>query len=205
MSESTLQSTVRRPLDSRVDAKVTLNLNRRVANLDQNTSTANFPEPQPCTEIDIWLTLKFECRGKEFRTDFARVGALREYLPGVPFAACTATASPEKMRKIQTGLSISKDGISVISGTNRPNLFYGVKQIEGSGSGDGDLDFLLPRSTSQDLEIDKIPNAIIYIDHKPSAMGIAAVLRGNLPKALQQRPHGLRFGMPIRDLQRRKL
>ena len=129
------------------------------------------------------------CRGKEFRTDFARVGALREYLPGVPFGACTATASPEKMRSIRAGLSISKDSISVICPTNRPNLFYGVKQIEGSGLGGGDLEFLLPKSTSSpDFDVNMIPKTIIYIDHKQSALGLAGSLRGNLSKSLQQRP-----------------
>lgn len=127
-------------------------------------------------------------RGKEFRTDFARVGALRNYLPGVPFGACTATASPEKMRCIPAGLSISRDAISVICPTNRPNLFYGVKQIEGSGLGDGDLEFLILKSTFQDFDVNMIAKRIIYIDSKLSALGLAGVLRGNLPKSLQKRP-----------------
>lgn len=54
--------------------------------------------------------------------------------------------------------------------------------------GEGDLDFVIPKSNSEDFDIREIPKTIIYIDQKSSALTLASVLRRNLPKGLQQRP-----------------
>ncbi|RPB23672.1 hypothetical protein L211DRAFT_880924, partial [Terfezia boudieri ATCC MYA-4762] len=74
-------------------------------------------------------------REKIFRTDFACLGSLRTRLPKIPFGACTATALPEKLKKIHEGMGFHTSGISILEPTNRPNLFYGVRLIEGNGFG----------------------------------------------------------------------
>ena len=116
------------------------------------------------------------------------MGGLRTRLPGVPFGACTATASPEKLKKIREGLAISDLAISILEPTNRPNLYYGVRVIEGSGFGEQDLDFLIPNLNVDDQDFTQILKTIIYVDQKPLAPKVANALRVLLPKSTRVRP-----------------
>ncbi|RPB21214.1 hypothetical protein L211DRAFT_765777, partial [Terfezia boudieri ATCC MYA-4762] len=107
----------------------------------------------------------------------------------VPFGACTATASPEKLKKIHEGMSFHATGISILKPTNRANLFYGVRPIEGNGLGHKDLEFLIPKAKpGQILNISLIPKTLLYIDNKQDAPKIADELRLLLPLELRVRP-----------------
>ncbi|RPB18947.1 hypothetical protein L211DRAFT_853654 [Terfezia boudieri ATCC MYA-4762] len=114
--------------------------------------------------------------GEEFRTDYARLGTLREHLPRVPFGACTTTTTPEKHEKIRVGLGFNPyESIRILEKVNRPNLFYAVRIIEGSGMGEWDLNFPIPKNLTTE-QIQDMPKTLIYIDHKKKASKIATVL-----------------------------
>ena len=74
----------------------------------------------------------------------------------------------------------------IIEKVNRPNLFLGVRVIEGSGLGDKDLSFLIADNCADDTS--SIPKTIIYIDQKKLAPKIATILRTMLPHNMQVRP-----------------
>lgn len=130
-------------------------------------------------------------RGNEFRTDFAKLDTFRYSIPGVPFAAITATATPEKLLRIRQGLGIATNAISIIEAINRPNLFFAAKKIcGGSIQGQGDLDWLIPPCKDKGREYDpqEIPQTIIYVDHKPTSHKIAFYLQSLLPEVTHNRP-----------------
>lgn len=110
-------------------------------------------------------------------------------MPKIPFDACTATASLEKLKKIHQGMGLHASAISILEPTNRPNLFYGVRSIEGNGLGQKDLEFLIPKvQVGETLETSLIPKTLVYIDHKQDAPKIADEIRLLLPSDLRTRP-----------------
>ena len=106
----------------------------------------------------------------------------------MPFGACTATATPSRHKEIRGGLGFDESrALMIIEKINRPNLFFGVRVIEGSGLGDKDLLFLIPENFGMS-DACKIPKTIIYIDQKKIAPKIAAILRNLLPADMRVRP-----------------
>ena len=63
----------------------------------------------------------------EFRPQFTKLDTLRHHFENVPFGACTATCTPDKMTRIRKCLAIRRDAIVIVEGVDRPNLFYGVQ------------------------------------------------------------------------------
>lgn len=110
----------------------------------------------------------------------------------MPFGACTATAPPDKLRRIREGLGIPRNTISIVEPINRPNLFFGAVQIQGGGDlpGQGDLDWLIPECKGKGREYDQaeIPQTIIYINHKANSHKLAIHLQTLLPPITHNRP-----------------
>ena len=131
-----------------------------------------------------------DSRGEKFRTDFARLDTLRFLLGDtIPFGACTATATPEKLKLIRAGLGIPEDAISIVEPIKRPNLFLAVKQILGNNDGSDDFRFLIPLSNgARGFVAQSIPSTIIYMDSIPLGDKLAWSLRDFLPKELLIRP-----------------
>ncbi|KAF8457344.1 P-loop containing nucleoside triphosphate hydrolase protein [Kalaharituber pfeilii] len=130
--------------------------------------------------------------GNDFRTDFSKLDTFRYKIPGVPFGMCTATATPEKLKRIRKGLGIQKTAISIVEPINRTNLFFAAREIRGGGDieGAGDLDFLIPPCKDQGREYDQreIPPTIIYVDDKLLAHKIVQHLQSLLPPITNNRP-----------------
>jgi ATP-dependent DNA helicase RecQ len=63
--------------------------------------------------------------GHDFRPEYTKLGQLRDMLPGVPFAALTATADAAIERDILAQLSIAEEGV-FRSSFDRPNLHLAV-------------------------------------------------------------------------------
>ncbi len=66
--------------------------------------------------------------GPEFRQDYHRLHALRDFKPGVPILALTATATPDVLRDIARQLKLASPERHVY-GFYRPNLFYQVEAV----------------------------------------------------------------------------
>ncbi|MDA0824086.1 MAG: DNA helicase RecQ [Proteobacteria bacterium] len=64
--------------------------------------------------------------GHDFRQDYLSLGMLREWFPGVPRMALTATADNRTREEIITNLKLDKPR-RFVSGFDRPNIYYGVQ------------------------------------------------------------------------------
>jgi len=67
--------------------------------------------------------------GYDFRPSYLQIADLRDYLPGVPVLALTATATPEVVRDIQDKLKFRKKKVFRAS-FERKNLIYTVRNVE---------------------------------------------------------------------------
>ncbi len=67
--------------------------------------------------------------GYDFRPPYLRISAIREFLPGVPVLALTATATPEVVKDIQEKLRFEKENVFQKS-FERTNLTYVVQHEE---------------------------------------------------------------------------
>lgn len=63
--------------------------------------------------------------GHDFRPEYRQIKRLRDWLPGIPLMALTATATERVREDIVRHLKLSDPGVFVAS-FNRPNLFYRV-------------------------------------------------------------------------------
>lgn len=63
--------------------------------------------------------------GHDFRPEYRQLGALREFLEGIPVIALTATATPRVREDIIAQLRL-RDPAVFVAGFNRPNLCYRV-------------------------------------------------------------------------------
>lgn len=68
-------------------------------------------------------------RGKDFRTDFEKIGGLRA-LTSVPFIALTASAPPDVRATIVRSLHLN-DPVYVEGSLDRPNIYMTVSTIKG--------------------------------------------------------------------------
>ena len=70
----------------------------------------------------------FHCRGRDFRTAFAKIGGLRA-LTQAPFMALTASAPPAIQETISKSLHL-KDPTCVLQGLDRPNIYLSASAIK---------------------------------------------------------------------------
>lgn len=66
--------------------------------------------------------------GHDFRPEYATLGKLRALLPGVPFVALTATATPKCIEDIRKSLKLKPSYRLHRASFNRPNLRYEVRR-----------------------------------------------------------------------------
>ena len=71
------------------------------------------------------------CRGKQFRTDYSRLGMVSAFFPNVPLYALTATATRDDRKMIITTLCM-KDVKNIVGNINRPNIFIEKQFREGA-------------------------------------------------------------------------
>jgi ATP-dependent DNA helicase RecQ len=68
--------------------------------------------------------------GHDFRPEYRQLGALREQLPGVPFHAYTATATPQVRADVGRQLRLHEP-VVLVGSFDRPNLVYRVRRRQG--------------------------------------------------------------------------
>lgn len=98
--------------------------------------------------------------GHEFRPEYRALGALREWFPGVPILACTATATPAVRGDVARVLGL-RDPVEVIGDFDRPNLLYRaqfrrdmmsqVRQVLDRHRGEGGVIYCLRRADVDEL------------------------------------------------------
>jgi ATP-dependent DNA helicase RecQ len=71
--------------------------------------------------------------GHDFRPAYLRIAALRERLPGVPFLALTASATPKVQEEIAERLELS-DPARFVGSFARDNLVLGVRMADNKGA-----------------------------------------------------------------------
>lgn len=102
--------------------------------------------------------------GYDFRPSYLRIAELRELLPGVPFLALTATATPEVANDIQERLGFREKRLIKMS-FERKNLVYLVRNVEDKSK------YLLKIA-------DSIPGSgIVYVRNREKTKEIALLLK----------------------------
>ena len=81
--------------------------------------------------------------GPQFRPEYARLGALRAALPGVPLVALTATAPPPVRAAVAAALRLRPDALHLVASCDRPNVFIEVRRKGTSGDPVADLSPIL--------------------------------------------------------------
>ena len=98
----------------------------------ERLSTDTFLEALPYMNISMVAVDEAHCIsqwGYDFRPEYKKIAEIREILPGVPFLALTATATPEVAKDIQSSLLFKQENVKRIS-FYRSNLAYKVKLTE---------------------------------------------------------------------------
>ncbi len=102
--------------------------------------------------------------GYDFRPSYLQIAELRELLPGVPFLAVTATATPEVIDDIQEKLGFTEKRVIKMS-FERKNLVYLVRNVEDK------IKHLLKIVSS-------IPGTgVVYVRNRQKTSDIATTLR----------------------------
>ena len=135
----------------------------------ERLSTATFLEALPYMNISMVAVDEAHCIsqwGYDFRPEYKQIADIREILPGVPFLALTATATPEVAKDIQVSLLFKEENVKRIS-FYRSNLAYKVKLTE---SKEEELIKLLTQTPG---------SAIIYVRNRKKTKEISEFLNTN--------------------------
>ncbi|EGX47939.1 hypothetical protein AOL_s00081g266 [Orbilia oligospora ATCC 24927] len=134
-----------------------------------------------------------------YRPAYKNIGALRTYLPGIPFTACTATLAPGKEKKLFALLGMREKRLMKIrESSNRENLFYAGAPIR---KGMEDFAWLVPSDISTPDDIAKIPSTVVYCFGVAEAMGLARYLQSRLPGSPEFTSRVRVNGPEMRELQ----
>ncbi len=135
----------------------------------ERLSTDTFLEALPYMNISMVAVDEAHCIsqwGYDFRPEYKQIAEIREILPGVPFLALTATATPEVAKDIQSSLLFKEENVKRIS-FYRSNLAYKVKLTE---SKDEELIKLLTKTPG---------SAIIYVRNRKKTKEVSELLNQN--------------------------
>ena len=131
--------------------------------------------------------------GHDFRTDYRRLGSIREELfPEVPTIALTATATVKVQKDITAQLKM-RDPLVKVTGFDRPNLHLKID----SHPSDSDreralllrLDEVL-RTVPDPITMDKVPSVIIYAGTHDITDGLASAINERYKTFLAHSYHG---------------
>lgn len=101
--------------------------------------------------------------GYDFRPSYLNIASIKDSLPGIPFIALTATATPKVADDIQEKLNFKEKNIFRLS-FERKNLIYIVREVEDK------LKYLLKVAVKQ------VGTGIVYVRSRKSASDIATFL-----------------------------
>lgn len=135
----------------------------------ERLSTEIFLEALPYMNITMIAVDEAHCIsqwGYDFRPEYKNIAKIREILPGVPFLALTATATPEVVKDIQTSLGFKEENVFRKS-FYRSNLAYKVKLAENK---EEELIRLLNSTPG---------SAIIYVRNRKKTKETAEFLQNN--------------------------
>ena len=110
--------------------------------------------------------------GHDFRPDYHQLSKLRTHLPGIPFLALTATATPKVREDIARQLHMEKP-VNFLASFNRPNLAYSI--IPKSKPARQVFEFVHTRRDQ---------SGIIYLQSRNATEAMAATLRAEGIKAI---------------------
>ena len=132
--------------------------------------------------------------GNIFRSEYSKGYEIRIRLPlDIPCAIFSATMSQEVIKQILTSLriSVNNSNISFIRlTTNRKNLTYAVKQLDGPLSNLTNLDFIFPSLIHPPLLPPK--KTLIFVPSTELALLVEPYLQQRLPSRMVSRLHASR-------------
>lgn len=121
---------------------------------------------------------------EDFRSDFQRIGDVRNVLWEVPFVCLSATLTPNVQAYVHEVTKLKEDTILFNLSTRRDNINIAVFPMN-TPTDLQPLTDLIPHNIQDPLEI---PKTLIFVDDITLAKQIAEELRGCLPPLLHGRP-----------------
>ncbi|MEP2776043.1 MAG: DNA helicase RecQ [Luteolibacter sp.] len=103
--------------------------------------------------------------GHDFRPEYRQLAQLRKHLPGIPFLALTATATPKVRQDIARQLQMEKPE-NFLASFNRPNLSYSILPKSKA-----------PRQVFEFVHTRREESGIIYLQSRKATEAMAATLR----------------------------
>ncbi len=103
--------------------------------------------------------------GHDFRPEYRQLARLRKHLPGIPFLALTATATPKVREDIARQLQMEKPE-KFLASFNRPNLSYSILPKSKA-----------PRQVFEFVHSRREESGIIYLQSRNATEAMAATLR----------------------------
>lgn len=126
--------------------------------------------------------------GKVFRPEFSKGYEIRLRLDlQTPCTVYSATMPADVLDKILESLKIPRDPLKtcfISLSTNRPNLSFAVKKIDGSLSNLGNIDFVLPTLIHPPLV--RLKKTLIFVPTTDSALDIEDRLNPRCPGSVQR-------------------
>jgi Helicase conserved C-terminal domain len=115
-------------------------------------------------------------RNGEFRGEFNRIGKIRDFFPGIPMVALSATFPPHVMTLVHKVLGMSYPSDIITCNGRRTNINLLVAEQPSRNTFQPLLD-LIPNNIKR---IHKIPKTLIFVDSVVTARRIAISLRKKL-------------------------
>jgi len=103
--------------------------------------------------------------GHDFRPEYRRLAELRKHLPGIPFLALTATATPKVREDISRQLQMTNPE-NFLASFNRPNLSYSILPKSKA-----------PRQVFEFVHSRRDESGIIYLQSRKATEAMAATLK----------------------------
>lgn len=135
----------------------------------ERIATERFRERLPQMNVNLIVVDEAHCIsqwGYDFRPSYLRIRDLREFLPGIPVLALTATATPDVVKDIQKQLIFKKENILRTS-FFRSNLHYIVREREDK------MQYLLQSIKKAD------GSGIVYVRSRKSTREVTDFLKKN--------------------------
>ena len=122
--------------------------------------------------------------GGSFRTDYAKIGALRGRVGrSVPFVVASATLPTHVLDTVKKNLQLAADSVLISLTNERKNIALSTRVMQFDKDTKADLRFSVPNGTSQPEDI---PVTLIYTNSRIESEDICEAINTYLPAGMPE-------------------
>ncbi|KAJ7274777.1 P-loop containing nucleoside triphosphate hydrolase protein [Mycena rebaudengoi] len=124
--------------------------------------------------------------GDKFRPEYAMLGTLRAFVPShVPFLVASATLPPAVLAQVRQTMHIRAEySYHVNLGTDRPNIAWVCRKMNGAKSDLESLDFVVPPEAANDPDF-VLKLTMVFFDDINLSLDALKYLRARLPPEMR--------------------